>query len=287
MENPARRTIDQKLSGEPLKGLNSSGTMIKPVELIDVAELVPLTLADRRTWDMLIVNAWDRIGEDVEHVIALKDLRGSHNVNDRVQDSIERLMGAIVRLRIQRDGKPATMRVQLLGVNTMHDGDGSGLLYYRFPPELHGIILSSTSWGRLRTEVMFCFSSKYAYQLYQMVQRRGNLTHKRSEEFSISEIRDLLGVQKGKLARFADLNRRCLEPAVVEVNALADHHIRLDPVQIGRRVAAVRLTWFPKDEQGLKSAYAELQKHRAGRKARITDNVDVITTQLRDDLSSL
>jgi hypothetical protein len=93
MELTPHRAIDQELSEEPLKGVNSAGTMIKPAELIDVAELVPLTLADRRIWDMLIVNAWDRIGEDVEHVIALKELQGSHNVNDRVQDSVERMMG--------------------------------------------------------------------------------------------------------------------------------------------------------------------------------------------------
>ena len=36
----------------------------------------------------------------------------------------------------------------------------------------------------------------------------------------------------------------------------------------------IRLSWFPKDEAGLKSAYAELQRHRAGRKARINGTAE-------------
>jgi hypothetical protein len=29
------------------------------------------------------------------------------------------------------------------------------------------------------------------------------------------------------------------------------------------------MVWFPKDDQGLKTAYTEIQRHKAGHKARI------------------
>src|SRR6185437_7804998 len=66
--------------------------LIKPGELIDIVELSPLTLQDRRIYNLLILNAWDSITEAKEHRIHKRDLRGSHNVNDRVGESLLPLM---------------------------------------------------------------------------------------------------------------------------------------------------------------------------------------------------
>ena len=79
--------------------------MVKPAELVDVVELTPLTLVDRRTYNLLIAYAWDRIDEDVEHAIPKAVLRGTHESNDRLSDTIRRLMAAQVEVRIIRDGK--------------------------------------------------------------------------------------------------------------------------------------------------------------------------------------
>ena len=48
---------------KPFKTLDARpdhGSMIKPAELIDVIEISPLTLTDRRIYNTLIANAWDR-----------------------------------------------------------------------------------------------------------------------------------------------------------------------------------------------------------------------------------
>lgn len=47
-------------------------------------EMSPLSLVDRRTYNLLIAHAWDRIGQPVTHVIAKSELRGLHESNDRV-----------------------------------------------------------------------------------------------------------------------------------------------------------------------------------------------------------
>src|SRR5271167_4054748 len=77
-------------------------SLIKPGELIDVVELSPLTLQDRRIYNLLILNAWGSISEPKEHCIHKRELRGSHNVNFRVSESIVRLMGAIAQVRVVR-----------------------------------------------------------------------------------------------------------------------------------------------------------------------------------------
>ena len=79
------RTIEARPNAESL---------IKPGELVDLVEVTPLTLADRRIYNQLLENAWDAIDKPVTHVISKSDLRGSHNSNDRVGETIERLMCA-------------------------------------------------------------------------------------------------------------------------------------------------------------------------------------------------
>jgi hypothetical protein len=69
-----------KARPRPFKTLDarpSPGTMIKPGELIDIVEISPLTLSDRRIYNMLIAGAWDQIDQPVTHSIAKKDLRGT------------------------------------------------------------------------------------------------------------------------------------------------------------------------------------------------------------------
>jgi plasmid replication initiation protein len=138
--------------------------------------------------------------------------------------------------------------------------------------------------------VMFCFTSKYALKLYEMVQKRGNLKHKHVEEFGVDEMRGLLGVARGKLTEFADLRRKALIPAVDEVNAFSPFMVQLDAARHGRKVIKLRLLWFAKDEQGLKAAYCEVQRHKAGRKARVSGLAEVIAgpaVEFDDDLEAL
>src|SRR3954466_9485786 len=204
---PSRsRTIRQHTTGNPLDPNDTTGSMIKPGELVDVVEMTPLTLVDRRTYNLLLAFAWDRIDEDVEHAIPKAVLRGAHKGNERLSDTIRRLMDAKIEVRIVRDGKRYLRCIHQLGtVDRPEDEDEDGNVYYRFPLELREIMQQSDIFARLQTEVMFCFTSKYSLALYEMVQKRGNLKHKNTEDFAIDEMRGLLRVHRGKLTEYADL----------------------------------------------------------------------------------
>lgn len=54
----------------------NADTLVKPGELVDLVEVTPLTLADRRIYNQLLENAWDAIDKPVTHVISKGDLRG-------------------------------------------------------------------------------------------------------------------------------------------------------------------------------------------------------------------
>ena len=183
------------------------------------------------------------------HLIAKAGLRGSHNSNDRLGESIERLMAAIVKVEAVWDGQPAVERVQLLGGN-IETLRADGLFEYEIPARLRKIISNSTIFARLQREVMFALSSKYALTLYEMVQKRGNLRWRSSERFSLEQIRGVLGVPKGRLTSWSNLRLRALDPAVAEVCALSDFMVAIEPIKTGRAVTHVEMRWWRKDGEG-------------------------------------
>lgn len=256
--SPKTRTVDVRPTVD---------SIVKPGELIDVVEVTPLTLNDRRVYNLLLENAWDAIDKQVEHVISKSDLRGSHNSNDRVGESVERLMTAIVRVKTMRDGEPHLERVQLLGGNT-ETLRRDGLLTYEIPGRLRRIISNSTVFARLKREIMFALTSKYALTLYEMVQKRGNLKYRTKDRFTLDELRAILGVPKGKLTTWSNLNLRALQPAVAEVNQLADFMVAIAPIKTGRRVTHVELRWWRKDADGVGASARELSFSKVGRKER-------------------
>lgn len=260
------RTVDARPNAQ---------TLVKPGELVDLVEVTPLTLADRRIYNQLLENAWDAIEKPVTHVIAKSDLRGSHNSNDRVGASIERLMASIVKVQVVRDGEPAIERVQLLGGN-VETTRRDGLLEYEIPQRLRRIIKDSTVFARLQREVMFALSSKYALTLYEMVQKRGNLRWRSAEKFSLDDMRGVLGVPKGKLTSWSNLKLRAIDPAVEEVSALSDYIVQVEPVKTGRRVTHVELRWWRKDAGGEAEAAHELQFSKVGRKERTSARAEAV-----------
>ena len=263
-------------TGKPYRTLDArpnAESLVKPGELVDLVEVTPLTLADRRIYNQLLENAWDVIDRPVTHVIAKADLRGSHNSNDRVGESVERLMSAIVKIKVTREGEDAIVRVQLLGGN-VETTRRDGLLEYEIPPRLRRIITDSTVFARLQREVMFALSSKYALTLYEMIQKRGNLRYRASEKFSLDDLRGILGVPKGKLTSWSNLKLRAIDPAVEEVSALSDFIVEAAPLKTGRKVTHVELRWWRKDAGGEAAADRELTFSKVGRKARMAGTVE-------------
>ena len=124
---------------------------------------------------------------------------------------------------------------------------------------------------------MFALSSKYALALYEMVQKRGNMTMKSHEDFEIGEFRELLGVPRGKLPLWGNLHQRALAPAIREVNALSDYTVEVEPLKSGRKVSSVQLRWSRKEQEEVSGVMAELKRPKVGRKARIEGKVEAVS----------
>ena len=270
----AFRTVDQKPHGDDFA---------KARELIEVRGTGALSLHDRRVMNVLYANAGTQLCDDVEHVIAISELRGLHKGGERVKDSILRLMKTVVEMPTKdRKGRPSVKLVPVLSDTTVSDDDDnpSGQVIYSFSPGMRAIIKDSTLWGRVRTAVVFAFTSKYSLALYELITARINLTHVWQEDFSVQDLRELLGVPDGKLMRVPNLIQKVIRPAEIEVNGLADFAVKIEPIRTGGTmrglVTGFKIAWHRKDIPGLKEAYSELGRSKVGRIARLSGKVETV-----------
>jgi hypothetical protein len=240
--------------------------IVKPAELIDIREISDsLTLADRRIYNLLIADAWDNINQPVLHSIRLHELRSSNQDNARPRESIRRLMKVVIAFDVIEDGIKREVMTQLLGPCKL-DQNGQGLAYYTFPEPIRIAAESSTVFARLRRDLLCQFRSKYALSLYEMVQKRVNLSFKTSEDFTIEDFRQKLGVEKSLYPAYQSLNLRVIKPAVSEVNAISDIECSIEPILEGRKTVGLRLSWRKKTtDEAVKNAPA-LPQAKAARK---------------------
>jgi Initiator Replication protein len=270
----AFRTVDQKPHGDDFA---------KARELIEVRGTGALSLHDRRVMNVLYANAGTQLCDDAEHVIAISELRGLHKGGERVKDSILRLMKTVVEMPTKdRKGRPSVKLVPVLSDTTVSDDDDnpSGQVIYSFSPGMRAIIKDSTLWGRVRTAVVFAFTSKYSLALYELITARINLTHIWQEDFNVQDLRELLGVPDGKLLRVPNLIQKVVRPAEIEVNGLADFGVKIEPIRTGGTmrglVTGFKVAWHRKDIPGLKEAYSELHRSKVGRIARLSGKVETV-----------
>lgn len=260
------RTIEQKP--------NPDG-FVKPGELVEVRAGAGLSLHDRRIFNLLIEYAWPEIGENKTHRIAIAQLRGPfHKGGEMVADSVTTLMTSLVEVPVILNGQAAVFKTQLLGptTQTIDENSPNALLEYKFPDELRKVIQESRYWGRIRSHIMFAFSSKYALALYEAVCLRANLRVD-YQDFSVSDFRALLGVEPGTYELFKNLKLRVLDPAISEVNALSDFNVEVQPIRKGGqrrgKLTGFQMFWERKTQEQWRAVLDELLRPRAGRKARI------------------
>jgi plasmid replication initiation protein len=268
-------------------------SIVKPEELVDIVEMSPLTLNDRRIFNILLGHAWNDMMEQDKHKISRKALAGYVDSNNQdIAASLRRLMSAIVQIRIPKNqnGKESIRQIALLGSNEI-ELQGT-TIFYSFPPELKKIVANTKVFARIHTDVMFQLSSKYSLALYEFLQRRKNLQHINHEILSIDEVRGWFGIAPNKLKMFGHLNDKAIKPAVKEVSFLSEFEITAEPVKEGRGITHVKFTWTKKTDIGKQiAAVEELERHKAGRKARMDDAVESIVDAEKerklDEFSSL
>jgi len=228
-------------------------------------------LAALKLMHLMIGTAGGRMAEDVRHELRLSDIRAIDGMKHHDRTSLTPLfaeLAAAVLISDDKEKQAVTIGGLVDEARIDYRNEISGDLHvtWTFRSTFRRMAAESNHWAILDRQTVFHLSSKYAVMLFQHVASLANLKHTNSKTFTVPELRALLGVAEGKLARFADINKWALSPAVSEVNQLSRLNMTATPNKIGRTVASVTIAWEVKDDPN--PAKRELNRSKVGRKAR-------------------
>ncbi len=275
--------------------ITNVGGFPKAAELIEITGTHALEASDHAIFNHLLQTAHDsgRLAEpDAEWEISLAALRRSssrHESNDRLRESLRRLRRTEVKVTYisVRTGQRRTMETHLLEFTDTDEGESeNATLQFGIPKRLRLILVRSNRWGRVRCEVAYAMTSKYAIALYEKVCLWTNLD-RCVRTLDIAEFRDMLGVPPGAYERGLDFERKVISPAALEVNGLSDMSVQ---VEVQRRHArapihAIILSWWKKEGDEFRSAVHERNRSKVGRLARLRGKVE--KAEAIDALTSL
>jgi hypothetical protein len=265
----------------------------KAAELIEITGAHALEASDRAIFNQLLQIAHDsaRLPEaDAEWEIKLASLRDAssrHESNDRVRESLRRLRRTEVKVTYVsvRTGKRRVMETHLLEfTDTDEEEYSEATVQFGIPKRLRQVLARSNRWGRIRCEVAYAMTSKYAIALYELICLRANREHC-AEVFSYERFRDLLGVPPGAYERGLDFRRKVISPALLEVNGLSDMGVDIELRRRHERapIHEVAISWWSKSGEEFRVALEERNRSKVGRMARLkglAETVESLTPAL-------
>ena len=256
----------------------------KAAELIEI-KTHQLEASDRAIFNQLLQIAHDsgRLTEpDAEWEVSLAHLRhaqSKHGSNDRVRESVARIMSVVVQISyVSNTGEARTQRSPLLNFTDTSDKDWpNATLQYGIPKRLRMILAKSNRWGRVRCEVVYAMTSKYAIALYELIALRINLD-RCTEIIPTDEFRSKLGVPPEAYPRADNFMRFVITPALLEVNGLSDMGVQIEMVRRHPRAPAhaVEIAWWKKRGEEFRSAQQERNRSKVGRMARLRGRVETV-----------
>ena len=261
----------------------------KAAELIEIEGAHALEASDRAMFNQLLQTAHDsgRLTEpDAEWEISLAGLRRAstkHESNDRIRASLRRLRRTEVRVTYvsPRTRLSRTKETQLLEFTDTDDSDSpSATVQFGIPKRLRIVLARANRWGRIRCEIAYAMSTKYAIALHEMICLRANL-ERCVETINMGKFCKLLGVPPGAYDRADNFMRNVIAPALVEVNGLSDLGGEIEMVRKHSRAPAhaVAITWWRKQPDEFRAAMLERSRPRVGRMARLKGQVEPVVTQ--------
>ena len=261
----------------------------KAAELIEIEGAHALEASDRAMFNQLLQTAHDsgRLTEpDAEWEISLAGLRRAstkHESNDRIRASLRRLRRTEVRVTYvsPRTRLSRTKETQLLEFTDTDDSDSpSATVQFGIPKRLRIVLARANRWGRIRCEIAYAMSTKYAIALHEMICLRANL-ERCVETINMGKFCKLLGIPPGAYDRADNFMRNVIAPALVEVNGLSDLGVEIEMVRKHSRAPAhaVAITWWRKQPDEFRAAMLERSRPRVGRMARLKGQAEPVVTQ--------
>jgi hypothetical protein len=274
----AEEPPDSPPVGRTMKAAHLAAKTVPCDEIVKAGELVEARFARgaapsgaaRKVLALLIHQAAGDAWKPGPHSIRKRDLRGSHDSNDRLDKIFDELQRTLLRMEtVAPDGRPADLVAPVMAYRIEHrEDDDRSLIWWEFSDLARTVMQGSDYFAALNRGTILAFESRYATTLYE---RGCLLVNRRDPRWrgTVDDLREVMGVATAKYRDWADIRRKVVEPACAEVNQLA-HFVATYRVDAGPRgkVGAIEFIFRKKDLPAIEAARREMEVSRIGRKAR-------------------
>lgn len=228
---------------------------------------------------LLIARAGGRMADETQHEIRMSDLKHTEGMRNHDRASLRTLFTQLRAAVMVYDDTEAQEEIiggfmDEIRLDYRQEVADTLVVKWWFGRTFRRIAAESNHWAILDRQTVFALSSKYSILLFQHIASLTNLDRIDRKSFTVSELRAVLGIEEGKLARFSNLNQRVIRPAIAEINQLSRLKLKAVPRKTGRTVTSVEISWKVKPDPT--EAKQELARAKVGRKVRRDGTVETV-----------
>ncbi len=245
-------------TGNPWKVTDDDpATVPVPVPVLIVGITGPYTERDRKLWAFLLAAVWDELGVKTIHEWPVAKINqifretGGQHDSAWIWECSKRKKKTIAEWERVDGAERYPGIASLFQAEVSKEAQERGILRFAFPPLMIPILKDPRRFSRIRVHFLLKLSGKYAVTLYELLE---SIANKKDPALtaSLDELRQWLKVPEGKLTRYVDLKRRCIEPALKQINkdpSGAGFRVDMTPIKKGRAVDRIRFTLHKTDDR--------------------------------------
>ena len=221
--------------------LNEINEVIKASPAIQIQSKI--THLQRRTWNVLLANAYDELPNRDIHRVSVAELARklgyASNDSEHLKETLKALVDCTVEWNILDKDKEQEWGVaSLLASVRIKDG----VCTYSFAAHLRYKLYNPRIYTKLNLRLQNQFTSRYALILWEVCFDYFDIVRNQGETpfIPIETFRELMGLDKDEYPVFKFLNRDVIKPAIQEINALTNFFIEIEPKRIGRKIGELK-----------------------------------------------
>jgi hypothetical protein len=202
-----------------------------------------LSLLERKTANVLLLNAYDALLTRRTHTLPVKHLCAmlgwdeSNNI-ERLQEALRKLASTSIEFNMMEDGKHVWRVMAMLSYGDIEEG----VCTYRYDEYLAERLYDPEMYATINIGVQRCFEGSYALTLYENCIRYKSVGS--TGWLELERFRRIMGADAVLYDDFRRLNERVIKPSLKEINRVSD-------IQLAPEVSAVRFLITENPQQTL------------------------------------
>jgi hypothetical protein len=206
------------------------------------------SLLERKTWNVLLLNAFDDLKKQDSFEITVRDLsrwlRFNSNDHEKLKGAIRSLVTTAVEWNILEKDKTVGWEITTLlaGAKII-----DGVCIYSYNPLIKDRLSDPNIYAKLNAFEQTLLKSKYGEILWEYCKDYIGISE--TPWISMVTLRKIFGIKKGEYSDFRDFNKRIIKSAVQELNKVSSVYIDLKEGVLkkreGRKIVSLKFKIQP------------------------------------------